>query len=65
MSLISGIYEVAAFQKKVMGYGWLKDNSYWTEIDADKTKADSHSELLTEVERLIKNFEQEELTKLR
>lgn len=56
---------MAAFQKKVMEmYERLKDNSYWTEIDADKTEADLHCELLTEVERLIKNVEQKELAKL-
>lgn len=52
-------------QKKVMEmFNRLKDSSYWTEIDADKTEADLHSELLKAVDKTIKDAEHLELQKL-
>lgn len=56
---------MAAFQKKVMSmYDRLKDASYWTEINADKTENDLHLELLKTVDEIIKNVEHKQLTKL-
>lgn len=42
----------------------LKDNSYWTGIDADKTEADLHVELLEAVDKTIATSETRELSKL-
>lgn len=56
---------MAEFQQKVMGmFDRLKDNSYWTKIDADKTEVDLHGELLEAVELAVNAAEQKELAKL-
>lgn len=65
LNIIVYSYEVAAFQKKVMEmFQLLKDDSYWTEINADKTEAELHAELLQAVEKIMKQSEGTELEKL-
>lgn len=56
---------MAAFQKKVMEmFRLLKDDSYWIEINADKTEVELHAELLQAVEKIMKKSENAELGKL-
>lgn len=42
----------------------LKDGSYWATIDADKTEADLHVELLAAVDKAITSSEHKGLDKL-
>lgn len=58
-------YEVPEFQHHVMEvFKQLKDNSYWKEIDADKSPNDLHDELLTHCYEVIDKICNDELGKL-
>lgn len=45
-------------------YDQLKDDSYWTEIDADKSFNDLHAELLAHCNHTIDNIVNEKIEKL-
>lgn len=45
-------------------YEQLKDDSYWKEIDADKTFNDLHGELLSRCNEAIDNIPNEKFDKL-
>lgn len=58
-------YETEEFQKNVLrSYEQLKDSSYWTEINAEKTADELHDELLTHCNTAIDNIPNEKLDKL-
>lgn len=58
-------YETEEFQKNVLrAYDQLKDSSYWTEINAEKTADELHDELLTHCNNAIDNIPNEKLDKL-
>lgn len=58
-------YEVPEFQQRVMKmYDQLKDESYWTEVDADKTFNDLQEELLSHCNHAIDNIVNEKMDKL-
>lgn len=58
-------YEVPEFQQRVMKvYDQLKDNSYWKEINADKTFNELQNDLLTHVNQAIDSIGDEKLGKL-
>lgn len=42
----------------------LKDDSYWKEIDADKTFNELHDELLSHCNQIIDNISTEKMDKL-
>ncbi|XP_031621759.1 thymidylate kinase-like [Contarinia nasturtii] len=58
-------YEVPEFQQRVMKvYDELKDDSYWKDIDADKSFNDLHEELLSHCNQAIDNISNEIMDKL-
>lgn len=58
-------YEIPELQQRVMKmYDQLKDNSYWREIDADKSFSDLHDELLSHCNDAIENISNDKLDKL-
>lgn len=62
---ISARYEIPEFQQQVMKvFERLMDNSYWKEIDADKTFNELQTELLTHVTSTIDIAGDKELAKL-
>ena len=58
-------YEIPELQQKVMKmFDFLKDEGYWTEINADKTPDDLHTELLAHVQRIVADASGKELGSL-
>lgn len=58
-------YETEEFQQNVLrAYDQLKDSSYWTEINAEKSADELHTELLTHCNKAIDNISNEKLEKL-
>lgn len=58
-------YEVPELQQRVMkAFDQLKDDSYWTEIDADKEFNDLHQELLSHCDQAINDISNDKLDKL-
>lgn len=58
-------YEIPEFQQRVMEvFGQLKDDSYWKEVDADKTQTELHNELLSHVDEAMENITDDKLQKI-
>lgn len=45
-------------------FSQLKDDSYWKEVNADKTMTELHDELLTHVDEAIENITDDKLDKM-
>lgn len=58
-------YETSEFQNHVLrAYDQLKDDAYWTEINADKSFNELQTELLTYCNNAIDNISNDKLDKL-
>lgn len=58
-------YEVPEFQQRVMKvFEELKDDSYWKEINADKTSNQLHDELLGHVHEAIDKVQGDRIDRL-
>lgn len=45
-------------------FSQLKDDSYWKEVNADKTENDLHDELISHVDQAIASIPDDKLEKL-
>lgn len=45
-------------------FSQLKDDSYWKEVNADKTTIELHNELMSHVDKAMENIIDEKLDKM-